>query len=546
MSEPAPLWFGPTERPLFGWLHAPEGGRARAGVVLCPPTGYEAVCAHRTMRVVAERLAAMGIAALRFDYDGTGDSAGAHDDPDRVPAWLASVDRAVELLRQAGAPAVAAVGMRLGATLAAAADVDALVLWDPVWSGRSFVRQLRALQLLGMDGLTGSTPAEDGSLAVAGAVYPAGTATELRALELPDRSSGPAPVLLLHRPDQPAPTKELDRLPPTTDVAEASGQELLFGGPSIEAQVPRAALDRVVAWLDAHLPTGAEPFTPPVGPEQAVLGDVVERFASLADVGLFGVVTERATGAAADAPVLLLLNNSVDHHVGPNRMWVDWGRRMAALGFPVVRVDLSGIGDSPTRPGEPDDHPYGRSSVTDVAAAVRAVDRGAGVVPIGLCSGARNALDAGADLPLRGLCAVNPPVHLARSIIATLSPEDPRPATIERINAYNRYRHHLLLRVPSPVWRVLDRLGLVRSRATRFQRVVDHGTDTLLVYGADDFYLLRVRRDSAWHLRRLAGAANFRLVVVDGLDHGLMAPDGREQVMRHLTEHLVARYAPAP
>ena len=69
-------WFGPEEGPLFGWLHWPDDGTARAGVVVCPPSGYEAVCAHRTLRVVAERLAERGFAVLRFDYDGTGDSAG--------------------------------------------------------------------------------------------------------------------------------------------------------------------------------------------------------------------------------------------------------------------------------------------------------------------------------------------------------------------------------------------------------------------------------------------------------------------------------------
>ena len=51
-----PLWFGPADRPLFGWLHVPDDGVVRGGAVLCPPVGYEAICAHRTFRVVAEEL----------------------------------------------------------------------------------------------------------------------------------------------------------------------------------------------------------------------------------------------------------------------------------------------------------------------------------------------------------------------------------------------------------------------------------------------------------------------------------------------------------
>ena len=37
----SPIWFGPPERSLFGWFHRPSTGRARGGVVLCPPFASE-------------------------------------------------------------------------------------------------------------------------------------------------------------------------------------------------------------------------------------------------------------------------------------------------------------------------------------------------------------------------------------------------------------------------------------------------------------------------------------------------------------------------
>src|SRR6188472_459160 len=117
--EKTKVWFGPKPLPLYGWLSRPAGGVARGGVVLCPPMGEEGRAAHRTFRRLAEALAEAGIVALRFDYDGTGDSAGLQDDPDRVPAWQDSIEAARQYLLDLGAPTVAAVGMRLGATLAA-------------------------------------------------------------------------------------------------------------------------------------------------------------------------------------------------------------------------------------------------------------------------------------------------------------------------------------------------------------------------------------------------------------------------------------------
>lgn len=48
-------------------------------------------------------------------------------------------------------------------------------------------------------------------------------------------------------------------------------------------------------------------------------------------------------------PGLLLINSGLTHHVGPYRFYVDLARTLADKGFPVLRFDLSGIGDSGRR-----------------------------------------------------------------------------------------------------------------------------------------------------------------------------------------------------
>src|ERR1700679_3642617 len=81
------LYFPSGTHGLFGWLHLPCGGRgANIGLVLAKPFGYEALCAHRTVRVFAEMAAAQGIPALRFDYAGTGDSADIEPTDNQVQA----------------------------------------------------------------------------------------------------------------------------------------------------------------------------------------------------------------------------------------------------------------------------------------------------------------------------------------------------------------------------------------------------------------------------------------------------------------------------
>ena len=49
--EASPVYFGPSERPLFGWLH--DAGRASpgaVGLVICSPFGDEAIRTQRTIR----------------------------------------------------------------------------------------------------------------------------------------------------------------------------------------------------------------------------------------------------------------------------------------------------------------------------------------------------------------------------------------------------------------------------------------------------------------------------------------------------------------
>src|SRR6185437_3284070 len=113
------------------------------------PVGVEALASYRALQQLAQRLNAVGLSTLLLDYDGTGDSCGDVNDPGRVAAWVDSIEAGAELLRTAGAATVCAVGMRLGANLAAAAAarvrMHAVVLWDPCASGGSFLREQLSL-----------------------------------------------------------------------------------------------------------------------------------------------------------------------------------------------------------------------------------------------------------------------------------------------------------------------------------------------------------------------------------------------------------------
>lgn len=144
---------------LFGVYH-PPAGEARLGVLFCAPFAEEKKCSYRTFTRAAQAFAAAGVACLRFDYFGTGDSDGRFTDFSPSRAVDDIVAAAGELRSRSGVSDIVLLGLRLGGTLALAsaarAGAASVILWQPVVSGRSFFdltikRQIMRRQLIGGD-----------------------------------------------------------------------------------------------------------------------------------------------------------------------------------------------------------------------------------------------------------------------------------------------------------------------------------------------------------------------------------------------------------
>ena len=147
-----PIYFGTSEKPLFGAYYLPQANLTRStGVVLCYPMGQEYMWMHRAYRQLATLFTRAGFHVLRFDYYGCGDSGGNSDEGD-IAQWLDNISTAIEEMKDSsGVTKVTLVGFRLGATLSVLAgedrnDVDGLVLWDPVVNGNDYIQELVKIQ----------------------------------------------------------------------------------------------------------------------------------------------------------------------------------------------------------------------------------------------------------------------------------------------------------------------------------------------------------------------------------------------------------------
>ncbi|MEY2422434.1 MAG: hypothetical protein QOI95_2501 [Acidimicrobiaceae bacterium] len=557
-----PFWFGAEDRRLFGWLHEPDGS-ARGGVVACYPVGYEHLLAYSTFVALADELADAGFVVLRFDYDGTGDSVGNDYEADRVSAWQASIRQSIEFVRALTGEPVSLVGMRLGATLAAAAaaereDIRAVVLWDPCISGRSFIRESKMLHIVGVG--ADEHPIDDGAFEAAGHVFTKDTVDALSAVDLTAIPDALAPhVLALIRSDRPFNSKAKAHIDATNDVTwdDALGQSELVDELSLlNNQIPFQAIARIVEWLSSHCPTDAAKAIPRVGrPTTAVIDEVdgrnvIERPVRLGPYGLFGILTELDNDDRR-GPTIVCLNYGTAHHIGPSRLWVELARAWAARGLRVLRLDLSGIGDSPARPGQPAQRAYQPDAfddVVDVLTHLNPADSHDGVL-IGVCSGAYLSIDVAALHGVRGVYAINAnlrfePSDLLENSVDAKRAAPPSRSVIRRASA-SGLGAAIKDRIPPLAWHLLDRLHIHPAPTHVLERIAERGIDTFLGYGIDSDLEMLTRR-SKYALRGLERRPNFHLEVVDGMDHLLMLRRHRRQLAETLTTHLVAKYATLP
>jgi alpha/beta superfamily hydrolase len=124
-------------------------------------------------------------------------------------------------------------------------------------------------------------------------------------------------------------------------------------------------------------------------------------FFSAAGEECFGIFTE-PLGASADITVVLL-NGGRYAPMGRNRTWVRLAHHLAAAGFPVLRFDYHGVGESTGRVSRfRFSHPF----VQDLQSALgwlRRQGHGRAVVLVGTCFGARTILAAAEHIAeLRG------------------------------------------------------------------------------------------------------------------------------------------------
>lgn len=498
-------WFGPRDASLLGLWHIPAGDVARGAVVLCPPLGKETVHAYRMMVLAAQQLCAQGVAVLRFDYSGCGDSTGSQLAPDAVFRWQRDISIAVDYARSIGAREVALLGLRAGALLAATVaaqcgPLTAVALWDPVSSGRAYVREQQVLYRMKVG--TGEEDRTDSGFgADAAAVSLLGSAMHpeavmaLKTLSLKSLSLNP--LLIAARPERagdPVLTALASRTGATT--LAVAGHEQVFDVATFEIDLPAVSTAAVAAWLAERFSTESCAVEVPARRTAVVGSDetghpVMERLVRLGPQRLFGVLTERGHGLddlGRPAPLAIALPSSNEYRVGTGRIWVELARRLGSGGVSCVRFDRRGTGESGAVRSAERTPAYSAAAHEDLDAVIVALGRSPQrTALVGHCSGAWLAGEAASEGLARSVVLLGATRFAVGRQTEDWTPlDDPDRASVA-LNTRTGWAKAAIKRLlPGPTWRWMGRRGMANVPELLMRRLSAAGVVTTLVLAPVD------------------------------------------------------------
>lgn len=566
-----PFFFGAASRSLFGWYHPAAEARRATGVVVCNPIGDDDVRAHRPLRHLAERLARAGVPVLRFDFHGTGDSSGDERDPARVATWIDDIGLAVdELRRRSGCAEVCLAGLRLGATLATLAaarrgDIDALVLWSPYGDGAAYVSEATRLHKMHRMLEPGSFAVEPddwdaGGHEALGFLLTHATVAELGQLDLSHLPARPASRALLVGNGNPGEALLAARLAHLgVEVASRPAENNFLVMVPHKASLPERPLELVTDWVVASSAPAAGPAPPAID----VVDDLPEepiRFGR--DNALFGILSRPACAPSGEAPPpIILLSAGTVHRIGPHRWYVQLARRFAALGFPVLRVDLSGIGDSAAPAGCTENLCYPRDMLEDVDEAMRLLTSRTGAgrfVLAGLCSGGDITFQkALADPRVASAVIINPRTFCVNDLEDVETYKRARywlDALLDRRKLSRLIRGHVDVgNAVGVLWANVKRIvsrprligpggGRVEDVPASLRHLAERGVDTLLVVAAHDPGVEYVDMHQPRQMRSLKKLRDFRRIELDGTDHTFTSIFAQRLVADLIVGHVAGRY----
>jgi pimeloyl-ACP methyl ester carboxylesterase len=554
---------------------ASEKAARNIGVLFVSPWGLEEMATRKFYREIAENLADFGIASLRFDFPGTGDSLDPSSDEPSLESWVeTTVIAAAQLRKYSGCTHILLLGQGLGGTLASMAaarldNVTGLALLAPVTNGRMFLREISLWwKMIATDLGLESSPQDSGQTSIAGMTLPQNVANAIKKLKTSDI---PLPevkrALVVQRQG-----RDTDR--EISDLLQQRGSQICrldFAGydnfvtNTMVSELPQTVMESVISWVLETAATVEEKagFAEPL--PQAVQHDSIftETATTFGDNGrMFGILCEPV--AQRQGATVLILGTSYDRHAGWGRQGVRLARKLAASGIASLRFDAANVADSPPVDGAPLQVLYSDWQMEDVRQALDYLEarQMLPAVLTGRCSGGYLAYQAALnDDRCSAIALFNPFAFVwdtnldvddaLQSVARPLTEYGKRAFKLETIKRILAGKVDIKAAIWNLTMRVTAHIGVIvapllgsLSSHNRLKSSIIQSFNTTsarklpmtLVYGAGDTGLEQIKLCFGAAGDGLKKFPNIDFHIVPGMDHNVTTPDMQALMQSYVTE----------
>jgi exosortase A-associated hydrolase 1/exosortase A-associated hydrolase 2 len=412
--------------PLSAIYYQPQTTPHPAGDILLVPAFTEEMNRCRAMvSMQARELARLGVGTLVLDPYGTGDSGGEFSDAS-WELWRDDLTRGVEWLRRNGNGCRTLWGVRLGALMSAGIaqgdpGIERLLWWQPVVDGKAFFTQFLRIRIaaeLEQNGGIKSTEqlrkmsAAGEIIEVSGYRVSPQLATDIDLLQLPEPARMAAASIswfeVVAAADSAVPRANAK----VAEALQAAGADVRLErviGPPFWQVHEREVAPNLIAATNKHWSRGSGDV--PSGAARALVDAAADNepenpvVFSCGDDQLMGVVHRGKPGARRG--VVIVVAGGPQYRAGAHRQFVSLARKLAARGYPVLRFDLRGMGDSSgEHRGFQHSDPDQRAAIDALISCAPSVEE---VVLFGECESASGILFyAFRDPRVKGIALVNP------------------------------------------------------------------------------------------------------------------------------------------
>lgn len=364
-----PLRLATNAATLCGIYYSPDPAVAARGDMLVVPAFAEEMNRCRAMVAMQARAAArLGIGTLVLDPRGTGDSDGNFEDSS-WELWRADLQAGIDWINAHANGCVALFGARLGALMtldlaASNAGVKRVLLWQPVVDGKQYYTQFLRIKIAAeLEDASGARSTEELRRQIA-----AGDSVEVSGFAMGRELSADIDRQNLQRVRRRAdlqvawyevvPDADAAATPSVASTRALESCRRLCGevlswrvtGPPFwqvhERAVAPALIDATSAWLSSWPTVELLPAATTQAAESGVVELPREQTITFQCGGQTLVGALHLGDPSQRRGVVIVVAGGPQYRAGAHRQFVELARRLSAAGYPVLRFDLRGMGDS--------------------------------------------------------------------------------------------------------------------------------------------------------------------------------------------------------